>query len=190
MKTIKFLFITVLSLSALTSCSSDDDTPEAVNEEEIITTVRLELTSASGDVVVLQSQDLDGDGPDAPDFSTEGTILADTEYTGNIQFLNELENPAEDITEEVLEEGVDHQVFYTFTTNNANSSVTYTDIDADGNPIGLSTTFNSGTTSTGNILVVTLRHEPTKSADGVSTGDITNAEGATDANVTFTYNVN
>jgi len=190
MKTIKFLFITVLSLSALTSCSSDDDTPEAVNEEEIITTVRLELTAASGDVVVLQSQDLDGEGPDAPVYTIEGTILADTEYTGETKFWNELENPTEDITEEVLEEGVDHQVFYIFTANNANSSVTYTDMDDNGNPIGLATTFNSGSASTGNTLVVQLIHEPNKTAEGVSDGDETNAAGSIDANVTFTYDVN
>ncbi|MFD1014899.1 type 1 periplasmic binding fold superfamily protein [Winogradskyella rapida] len=189
MKTIKYLFLSVLSLSALVSCSSDDDTPEVVNEEELITTVRLELTPATGEVVVFQSQDLDGDGPDAPIYTMEGDLVANTDYVGAVQFLNELENPAEDITLEVLEEGDDHQVFYTFTSA-TDSSFTYNDVDSDGNPIGVSTLFNSGAASTGNTLVVTLRHEPSKSADGVSAGDITNAGGATDAEVTFTYDVN
>ncbi|WP_179338876.1 type 1 periplasmic binding fold superfamily protein [Winogradskyella ludwigii] len=190
MKTIKYLFLSILSLSALVSCSSDDDTPEVVNEEEVITTVRLELTATSGDIVVLQSQDLDGEGPDEPVYTIEGSILANTEYVGEIQFLNELESPAEDITLEVLEEALDHQVFYIYTTNNAGSTVTYTDLDSDGNPIGVATTFNSGSVSTGNTLVVQLIHEPNKTGDGVSNGDVTNANGSIDANVTFTYDVN
>ena len=191
MKTIKYLFISVLSLSVLTSCSSDDDNPDIVNEEEIITTVRLELTpTGGGDSVVLQSQDLDGDGPDAPVVTITGTINASTAYDGEIQFLNELESPAEDITVEVLEEGDEHQVFYTFTSGSAGSSVTYNDVDEDGNPIGVDITFNSGTASTNNTLVVVLRHEPNKEASGVSNGDITNAGGSTDAEVTFTYDVN
>ena len=62
--------------------------------------------------------------------------------------------------------------------------------EADGNPIGVDITFNSGVASTNNTLVVVLRHEPSKTASGVSDGDITNAGGATDAEVTFTYDVN
>ncbi|MBC7522834.1 MAG: type 1 periplasmic binding fold superfamily protein, partial [Flavobacterium sp.] len=34
-------------------------------------------------------------------------------------------------------------------------------------------------------IVVTLRHEPLKSADGVAAGSIVNAGGATDAQVTY-----
>ena len=122
MKTFKYLFLSILSLSILVSCSSDDDNPDPVNEEEIITTVRLELTpTTSGETVVFQSQDLDGDGPNAPVVTITGNISASTVYDGEIEFLNELEDPAEDITLEVLEEGDEHQVFYTFTSGNAGS---------------------------------------------------------------------
>ncbi|WP_299109607.1 type 1 periplasmic binding fold superfamily protein [uncultured Winogradskyella sp.] len=191
MKTFKYLFLSILSLSILVSCSSDDDNPDPVNEEEIITTVRLELTpTTSGETVVFQSQDLDGDGPNAPVVTITGNISASTVYDGEIEFLNELEDPAEDITLEVLEEGDEHQVFYTFTSGNAGSTVIYNDQDEDGNPIGVDITFNSGVASTNNTLVVVLRHEPSKTASGVSDGDITNAGGATDAEVTFTYDVN
>lgn len=191
MKTFKHLFLSVLSFSILASCSSDDDNPDPVNEEEIITTVRLELVPATGgDTVVFQSQDLDGEGPDAPVVTISGNISASTAYNGEIEFLNELESPAEDITLEVLEEGDEHQVFYTFTSGAAGSSVAYNDTDSDGNPIGVDITFNSGAASNNNTLVVVLRHEPSKTASGVSDGDITNAGGSTDAEVTFTYDVN
>ncbi len=188
MKTIKFIFALLLSTIVLTSCSSDDDNPEPVNEEEVITTVRFTLIPVSGDTVIFQSQDLDGDGPDAPVNSVMGTIVASTQYTGSVQFLNELESPAEDITLEVLEEDDEHQVFYEL-SGTSGSTVTYSDMDANGNPIGVSVDFNSGVTATNNTLTITLKHEPNKSATGVSDGDITNAGGETDVEVTFNFNV-
>ena len=189
MKTIKYLCIAVLSSTLFMGCS-DDDSPGSVNEEEVITTVRLTLIpSGTGNTVVFQSQDLDGDGPDAPVNTVIGAISASTQYTGTVEFLNELESPAEDITIEVLEEDDEHQVFYAFSGTSA-STATYTDMDADGNPIGVSVNFNSGAPATGNTLTITLRHEPAKDESGVSTGDITNAGGETDVEATFTYDVN
>jgi hypothetical protein len=58
----------------------------------------------------------------------------------------------------------------------------------NGKPIGLAFTLKTGTAAaTGNIVVV-LRHMPAKSAAGVATGDITNAGGATDAQITCSSN--
>ncbi|MBK7753909.1 MAG: hypothetical protein IPI41_15275 [Flavobacteriales bacterium] len=82
----------------------------------------------------------------------------------------------------MLEEGVDHQFF--FQPAGANITFAYSDADANGNPIGLQTTMASGTASVGS-LKVTLRHEPDKTAAGVASGDITNAAGETDIEVTF-----
>jgi hypothetical protein len=186
MKTNKYLFVLLLTTLIFSSCS-DDDNPVPVNEEEIITTVRLTLTDATGNSVVFQSQDLDGDGPDAPVNTIDGTIVALTEYTGSVEFLNEFENPAEDITLEVIEEADEHQVFYAI-TGDSDSTVTYTDSDVNGNPIGVGITFNSGVTGS-NILTITLRHEPNKDAEGVSDGFIANAGGETDVEVTFNFTV-
>ncbi|WP_299122789.1 type 1 periplasmic binding fold superfamily protein [uncultured Winogradskyella sp.] len=189
MKTIKYLFIAILSSTFFMACS-DDDTPVLVNEEEVITTVQLTLIPVgSGDTVIFESKDLDADGPNAPVITTMGSINASSDYIGTVKFLNELEDPAEDITEEVADEADEHQVFYSF-SGNSNSSVGYSDADEDGNPIGLSINFNSGTAATGNTVTITLRHEPTKDASGVSDGDITNAGGETDVEATFTYDVN
>jgi hypothetical protein len=48
-------------------------------------------------------------------------------------------------------------------------------------------TLKTGTATTGNIVVI-LRHEPIKNAEGVASGDITNA-GATDAQITYAVQV-
>ena len=61
-------------------------------------------------------------------------------------------------------------------------------MDENGNPVGLSFTLTTGEASSG-ALTFTLIHEPDKSGDGVSEGDITNAGGSKDIEVTFELEV-
>jgi len=183
----KFLFLTVTLIMAssllFTSCKKD---PEIVDPVELITTLNYTLTPASGGAAVtLSFQDLDGDGGNAPTI-TSGTLAANETYTGSIEVLDESKSPVENITEEVAEEDEEHQFFFQSTV--ADLSVAYTDEDADGNPIGLSSTLTTGAAGTGSITV-TLRHEPAKTADGVAGGDITNAGGETDVEATFSIEV-
>lgn len=179
----KTLLLSATALLAF-SCSNDDNGP--VNEEEVITTVTTTLTGG-GQGITLTSRDLDGDGPNAPTVTVSGNLTANTTYAGEVSFLNETVSPADDITVEVEEEGVDHQIFYQLPA--ALGIVTYTDLDLNGKPIGLAFTLTTGNAGTGN-LTVTLRHLPNKSATGVAAGDITNAGGATDALVTYPVTVN
>ena len=185
MKTIKHFLILFLTIGLFTSCSDDDD-PAPVNEEEVITTMTLSLTPAGGGTaIIFQSRDTDGDGPNAPEVTVSGPLAANTTYGGQIEFLNELESPAEDITEEVLEEDDEHQVFYTF-GGGSGTSINYNDSDGDGNPIGVSVTLASGVAAAGNTLTIVLKHEPTKPNDGTPAG----AGGETDIEATFTFDVN
>lgn len=181
--TAKTLLLSATALLAV-SCSNDDNGP--VNEEEVITTVTTTLTGG-GQVITLTSRDLDGDGPNAPTITVSGNLTANTTYAGEVSFLNETVSPADNITVEVEEEGVDHQVFYQLPS--ALGTIAYTDVDLNGKPIGLAFTLTTGNAGTGN-LTVTLRHLPNKSATGVAAGDITNAGGATDALVTYPVTVN
>lgn len=182
LKNTVYLFL-VASL-VLTSCDKDD--PDIPNEEELITTLNYTLTpDGGGDVITLSFQDLDGDGSGAPVVSV-GTMEANQTYTGQLDLLNESESPAESITEEIREEDDEHQFFFESTVTGL--SVAYTDMDDDGNPVGLSTTLTTGDAGSGN-LTITLRHEPVKTATNVSSGDITNAGGETDIEVTFAVEV-
>jgi hypothetical protein len=186
MKNLKLIALLAIPVLFSTSCSNDD---APVNEEEVITTVRVTLVGG-GQTIVLESRDLDGDGPNAPVLTPigGGVLVAGTTYTGSTTFLNELEDPAEDITVEIEEEGADHQVFYQLPSSIG--TVTYTDTDANGRPIGLNFTLVAGTSGSTGTLTVTLRHLPNKTASGVSSGDITNAGGNTDAAVSFSVAVN
>jgi hypothetical protein len=184
MKTnLKFLALFLSSALVLTSCSNDD---APVNEEEVITTVIVTLTGG-GETITLTSRDLDGDGPNAPEVTVSGDLIAQTTYIGSTRFLNELEDPAEEITEEVEEESDEHQVFYQLLSSLG--TVTYTDTDVNGKPIGLTFTLTTGSTAATGNLIVTLRHKLNKNATSVAAGDITNAGGSTDALVTFPIQV-
>jgi hypothetical protein len=166
---------------ALSSCKPDE-VPVIPNEEEVITTLNYTLTpNTGGTTIVLSFQDLDGDGGNAP-IITGGTLESNKTYTGELVLLNEQESPSGNITAEIQEEDEDHQFF--FQTNIAGLTVAYNDQDTNGNPIGLQSTVT--TTDVGNgTLTVILRHEPNKSGSGVTSGDITNAGGETDIEVTF-----
>ena len=173
----KIFFLAIAAVS-ITSCNNDDD---PVNEEEVITTVTTTLTNGAT-TITLTSRDLDGDGPNDPLVTVSGNLTANTVYNGETTFLNELDTPAEDITVEVEEEGEEHQVFYQIPS--ALGTFGYTDFDLNAKPVGLTFTYTTGNAGTGN-LTVTLRHLPNKSAAGVAAGNITNAGGATDAQVTY-----
>ena len=180
----KSLFLLTAVLLLITSCSKDD--PEVPNEEEIITTLNYVLTPTSGGIPVSMTfQDLDGDGGNPPSI-TGGTLATNTTYNGTLTLLNETATPVEDITEEIEEEGVEHQFF--FSSSLATLSVNYNDVDMNNNPVGLTTVVQTGAPVTGD-LTITLRHEPNKNAAGVISGDITNAGGETDIEVTFPISV-
>lgn len=181
-KSIKKASIVAFSSIALFSCSDDDDAPEAVNEEEVITTVTINLTPiAGGDAITLTSQDLDGDGPNPPVVTVEN-LAANTTYNGTITLLNETESPAEDITEEVADEDDHHQFFYT--VSGSINNTTYSDTDENGNPVGIMFTLSTGDVGAAT-LGVTLRHEPKKPNNGT----LADAGGATDVDQSFSLTV-
>jgi len=175
----------VLSLAFLSvlfvSCSDDDDNnldeTEVENEEEVITNVVITLVNGDDTVELVA---IDEDANREIDSIDGGTLLPNTEYIGSISLTNEIED--EDITEEIADEDEDHQFF--FENEGGLDAVTaYNDADEDGNPLGLMFTLTTGEVS-GDYNIV-LRHLLDKDADGVSEGDITNAGGETELNVSF-----
>jgi hypothetical protein len=188
MKTLRYWLYATLVSSALFVLSACDDDPEPENESELITTVKLTFSKAGNDDIVAEWQDLDGAGGNNP-VLTPATIelSANTNYTVAVEILNESESPAEDITEEIEEEDEEHQLFFVKSAS-LNLTTTYSDTDDNGRPVGLSNVFTTGAASTGTLTVI-LRHEPDKSATGVSSGDPTNAGGETDIETVPAFSV-
>ena len=179
MKNLRILAIATVIVISLNACSNDD--PKPVNEDELITTITTTLKNGS-QTITLVYKDLDGDGPYEPILVVSDNLKAATIYTGTVAFLNETTDPVGNIATEILAEGVDHQLF--FQAPAAIGTFAYADQDVNGKPIGLQFTLTTGEATTGN-LTITLKHQPNKSAAGVSSGNITNAGGATDASVSY-----
>jgi hypothetical protein len=172
-----------MSISACKKEETSSPTPTPPNEEELITTLILTFTDQETptEIFELRFTDLDGDGGNAP-VITGDTSPANRAYNLTVRVLDESGATPEEITTEVAEEGAEHQFF--FQPVGTTLLVSYNDADANGRPIGLTNLATTAAPGEGT-LIVTLRHEPNKTAPGVITGDITNAGGETDIEVAF-----
>lgn len=181
MKTIKLLAILFIAGVTFTSCSDDDHNHDDDHENEVITTLTYTLTNGNN-VVTLKFQDLDGEGGNDGTYTVSGPLAANTTYTGVIKLENETENPAEDITLEVKEKDDEHEFFYTSSV--AGLTVSKTDTDGNGNPLGVETSLTTGDSGTGTLTII-LKHGPTKPNDGTASS----AGGSTDIQVEFNISV-
>ncbi len=188
MKINKF-FISALFCLALvtsfTSCSDDDD-PDSVNEEEIITNLTLTFvnTANAADVVVMASVAPDGleDGVTAEtvvgDFTTGAT------YALTLALSNASETPAEDVLNgDIIPEADEH--FFAYAVNGLDMTMTRdaSDVDGpDGSKLGVNTTWVANSAGTGN-LQIRLIHEPASVDDSDEFGSTTG--GSEDFNITF-----
>lgn len=178
----KAAYALLFASTLFVSCEDEVNDPPIPNEEEVITTLTYTLTGA-GSVHTFTFQDLDGDGGNAPSITVD-TITSGVTYSGSLTLLNEIEN--EDVTIEIFDEAEEHQFF--FQSSDPALSVSYDDDDENQQPIGLLSVLSASDPGDYS-LTITLRHEPDKSAAGVSDGDITNAGGETDIEVTFQIHV-
>lgn len=180
------LMVVAFALATIwTGCKKDDDNvpdpPAPDNEEEVITTMRLTFVDSSNTSNIKSAtfRDPDGDGGLAYDIFDTIKLDADKTWITTILLLNETESPADTISNEVLDEGVDH--LFCFTPAGTSATIVKTDLDSNGFPIGLQTKWY--TTSAGNgTMQVELKHQP-----GVKDG--TCAAGDTDISVNFQVKV-
>jgi len=191
LKATSFLILGLFIVS-FTGCGED---PVPVNDEEVITTLRLTFDEldqnlvSTGNPKTYSYADPDGDGGNNP--VVDNIVLnAGTAYDLTVEFLNESVNPVVNITPEIILEGESHQIFYEYTGTGL-AVFNYTDFDINQNPIGVTNRLYAESVGSGT-LTITLRHLPDKNAAGVSNGDITNAGGATDFVTTpaFSFAIN
>jgi hypothetical protein len=169
----------ILFVACLCSCHPDD--PKPVNEEEVITTIRITLTPAVGTRPVnLVFFDADGEqGNIQPEITVSGALQASMMYSAVITLKNETVNPPIDVSAEISEEGDDHLFCF---TSGSNISIDYSDDDTNGLPIGLKSAWETGQAGAAAVTVA-LRHQPeTKTGDCPGSGE-------TDVEVTFNVTV-
>jgi hypothetical protein len=158
----------LLLVISFQSCDQED--PKPPNEEEVITTMTVTLTPGDGGMpVVLSFFDEDGEnGSTEPIHTISGSLRVGTSYSAQIQLLNETVTPPIDVSDEVEEEGTDH--LFCFSVS-GDVSIEYDDADAQGMPLGLSTTWLTGDAGQQEVTI-TLRHQAgTKNGQCPGTGE-------------------
>jgi len=170
-------FFSIILITILAGCSKDDHNH---NDQEVINQLKINLSSASGNKKLV-FEDPDGEGGIKPTI-TGDTLKANTIYTVTISLFSLINNSYKDISSEIESKGPEHQFFYSST--NPPLTFSYDDKDTKNSPIGLKSIWTTAAAGSGKVKVV-LRHEPNKSAAGVSSGNILNAGGETDIEVEF-----
>jgi hypothetical protein len=173
-KMIKITSILLVFILILMSCKKDH---VHSHDHDTITVFKYSLTAPDGSVAEFKFEDYDGDGGN-PGLISVSNIKSNTLYSGRVSvFVGDSLN-LENITSEIQSEGVDHEFFYSFTGTSA-PSIIKTDVDANNNPLGINTTFNTSGIGTFPLTII-LRHKPTKPNTGLQS-----AGGDTDVEVNF-----
>lgn len=191
------------ALLATTSCNKDDELivvpPAEENNPEVLTDIKLLFTNSSdaNDVVEARAQDADGIGVEELEVLDPINLDTSKTYILAMELFNNLKSPGEDIGEEIEEEDDEHQFFFSFNNDafadpmgdgnidNPADSLRYNDMDDDGNPVGLSTTWTTSSTQlSGGKFKVRLQHQP-----GVKTATSGSNDGDTDFELEFVLNI-
>jgi hypothetical protein len=135
-----FKFIAAAAILIFISCNNKSKVkePQVVNENEVITTLIVDLVDSSdiSKKIRLKSTDLNP-GDNLPPIFEIPELEDNKTYYGEILLLDESKTEIDTISNAVAEEKEDHQFVYS--TNHLGFSVDYlnTDIDANGYHVGL-----------------------------------------------------
>lgn len=176
--------LSLLLASGLLFSACNKENEGEGNEEEVITTMTLRFTPQGGGTVLEYDFD-DPDGPGGTAATQDELVLAPNKtYDVAIVLLNKTTDPDEVITEEVEEEGEAHR-FYIEPSANSGISVTNLGTDADGLPLGITSTWTTGAPATGTVKV-TLRHYPGNPPNKAANDPVDSNKSSTDIEVNFT----
>ena len=172
-KFIRFTLVVVICMS----CGEDSAPEEMEDDREGINILQLNFETPNEEPIVLRFEDLDGAGGNDPIIQSPA-LLPLTQYFVTAEVFR----GTTDLTTEISEESSIHQYFYA--ANIVDLVVTYGDRDGNGFPLGAFVAIRTGDVGQGS-LAVSLMHRTDKDGEGVSEGNLFNAGGKTDIQVTF-----
>lgn len=183
-----YVFATLILFNPLfTSCKNDEDdvpSPMNPNENELITSIKCVIKESgnSSKIITAMFKDLDGEGGKPPTLDTIKLYSGKT-YNVELWLLDETKTPVDTISYEIKEEGEGHQFFFSASAG-AELTFTYSDMDKNGVPIGLISTWTTGaaTTSKNEKIRIILKHQGESKPDS-GFGNIN--LGSTDIDVNF-----
>lgn len=150
----KSILIAMIAMATITGCKKNE--PDPVEDNENLTTVRLKFTEG-GTTSTFTFKDLDGAGGNAPTID-KISLKPNKTYTMVVEVLDESKTPAGIISTEIFEERDEH-IFQYVATPTTILSVTATDKDTRGLPVGLTASARTVAAGTGKLKVV-LHHQP------------------------------
>jgi hypothetical protein len=181
------LFYCALASLILYSCKKDNNdpvNPNNPNETELITTLKLLFQEQGNPSNNFEAvfKDADGIGGAPPSLFDTIRLEPGKVYDTEIVLLDESKNPVDSISNEVAEEGEEHQFF--FTAIGADVSFAYADADKNGVPVGLFSEWTAGvaTTDKNGKIRITLKHQ---GSNKPVTGNGNPLLGETDIEVNF-----
>ncbi len=182
-------FSTVLFLSFITLLSigcGKEDAPTVDVRDEIITNLSLTFTPTDGSsVIIFAFEDL-GNTSGLPPTQSSEPLAANTTYEIKAEFLTRANNATKILTGKIRDAGDAYQVFMSLSPDNVFQTFEYTDMDANAQPIGLTSEATTSERFTTGSLRITLIENPDKSlgytiGDGVPSG----VGGSVELDVTF-----
>ncbi len=188
----------LISLGLLSSCSNDDPIKQDV--PEFISSVKLIFTPVGGGTAVsATATDPDGFGSGGITIDHPISLVKNVSYTLTFEILNNLAVPTDpeyNIGNEIEEEGVEHQFFFSWTNtvfsnptgngniDNRSDPLNYNDEDANGLPIGLVTSWTATDVASSGTFKILLKHQP-----DLKSNTTTSSDGETDIDLTFDITV-
>ena len=174
----KMLSCSLSCCALLLGCPDVEKPDDNINANEVITTVELTFTPVGGgEALVFKHADKENDG----DPVIDPVVLPRGAWAMGVRFLNELEDPAEDITIEIKDEESDeHQVLVygsgvaspaTGDDAAALVAVAYDDADDNGFPLGIAHTVDAATAGVAELNLM-LRHLPPENGTAVKNGAV------------------
>lgn len=142
--------------SVFAACKKPSDANDE-NEHEAINKVTLTFSRPGATNLVFVAEDPDGDGGLPPSRIDTIRLAAGQLYTAEVRFINIVNGVETDLTPEIITEGAAHEVFYVPT--GLTLSISKTDRDVNGFPIGVATSWQTGPVAIGSLLVK-LTHKP------------------------------
>ena len=193
------MYAMLLGGALLTSCSDDDEAPEAENEVETFTDVVLIFTNNDDNTDVVRARANDPDGLGVRDLMVLDTVelTQGVTYTLTLELTNSLNTEEPDLGAEILDEDDDHQFFFSFTNNafanptgdgnidNATHALNYKDEDENDIPVGLVTEWTAGDELSNGEFRILLKHQPK-----IKTATTTSEDGETDFDLKYVLNIN
>lgn len=132
-------------------------TPQDENEHEVINAVDLVFKKSGTTVATFTAEDPDGDGGNPPSRIDRITLQPGQTYTTEVVLRSIVNGSSTVVTGSISSQSAQHEFYYIPT--GVATSITKTDKDINGYPVGINATWVTGTSGSGTILFK-LMHKP------------------------------